>query len=159
MATKYPDSVDKRSMENGLEFQDFVADQLFEHGLFVQYYASRRYQYERGESRQGVEIKFDSWCTKSQRLSIETAEKTRIDGPWSPSGIYRKDNTWLYVQGNYEVFFIFSKTQLQSLHVWENPDGSLRLERKEEPTVRAFYMPFEVAERWALKVIRSKRTR
>jgi hypothetical protein len=94
MATRYPDSKDQQSDENGREFQDFCCVELARVGIVVQLFSSRRYQFEQGESVQGVEIKLDRRCTETGRLSIEIAEKTRADQRnWIASGIYRQDNT------------------------------------------------------------------
>jgi hypothetical protein len=58
MVIKYPDCKDEHSFESGLEFQDFVLDTLINHlGLTVSYYSSRKWQFDKGESRQGVEIR------------------------------------------------------------------------------------------------------
>jgi len=52
-----------------------------------------------------------------QQLSIEIAEKTKADNAkFVPSGIYRNDNSWLYIQGNFKTFWIFSKKLLILLH-------------------------------------------
>lgn len=114
---QYPDAKSKTSFQDGLEFQDFVCEKLANHGLFLQNTLSRKYQFELGENLQGWEIKLDNRCTETGRLSIEIAEKSRADiKVWTASGIYRNDNSWLYVQGNYEMLFIFSKTFLKRLH-------------------------------------------
>ncbi len=150
MNARYPDSVDPRSPESGSEFEDFCMEALRSIGVFVQVYKSRRYQFERGESAQGVEIKLDRLCTQTQRLSVEIAEKTSASQrQWTSSGIFRKDNTWLYVQGNYDVIYVFAKTTLQRLH------ESRRFAEHETATVRAFYLPLADAEKYAAIVLKS----
>ena len=147
----YPDCPDPNSFENGLEFQDYVIDALRGLGIIVQTYASKSYQYRKGESAQGVEIKLDSRCTETGRLSIEIAEKTTdLNKPWIPSGIYRSDNTWLYVQGNRHIVFVFPKNVLLMLH------KSGKYEEAETLTVKKFYLPMKLAERYAAKVLRHK---
>lgn len=155
MATNYPDAREN-AVEDGLAFQDFVCTELAKHGLIIQNYSSKRYQYEVGENVQGFEIKQDRRCTDTQRLSIEIAEKTRADRPeWTPSGIMRDDNSWLYIQGNDEVIFVFAKRTL--LLLYEHMKGQQTLQLHEEPkgnpTVRAFFLPLKTAERNAAKVI------
>jgi hypothetical protein len=152
MATKYPDCKDPDSFQSGLEFQDFVCTELAKHGIILQNLASKKAQFEIGENLQGFEIKLDRRCTETHRLSIEIAEKTRADRTdWTPSGIYRSDNTWLYIQGNYEALFIFSLKVLRQLHATgrfpasEYPVG--------HPTIRRFFLPFDIAERNCCKVI------
>lgn len=149
MGTKYPDSPNKNAYQEGLEFQDFVVVTLAEcFGLVLSVFSSRKYQYDRGETLQGVEIKLDKRCTETGRLSIEIAEKTRADKEtWTPSGVYRKDNTWLYIQGNYERIYIFFKKFLRLLH------RSGNMEEHMEPTIRAFYLPFAQADNYGFRVI------
>lgn len=151
---QYKDAKHANNLERGSEFQDFVQDMIALHlGINLQFYTSKRYQYDVGESRQGWEIKLDALCTDTKRLSIETAEKVRAsDNVWTPSGIYRTDNTWMYVQGNYDILFLFPKAFLKQLHVVK--DGhEWRYQRKEEPTIQAFYLPIEDAMRYAARVL------
>jgi N6-adenosine-specific RNA methylase IME4 len=84
---------------------------------------SKKFQYEIGENLQGFEIKYDARCTgdrgtlATNQLSIEIAEKTKDSNlNYIDSGIYRNDNSWLYIQGNYMMFWIFSKRILKLLH-------------------------------------------
>ena len=107
----------KEKFEAGCEYQDFVSDILrIKLGLFVGPYSSRKYQYEKGESQAGIEIKHDMQIQKYKNIFIETAEKTDANNSnWIPSGIYRSDNGWLYVIGDYHELFIFSKFQLRKI--------------------------------------------
>ena len=85
-------------------------------GLPVDFYKTKREQYIYGESVQGVEIKFDGNFARTGNLYIEIAEKTApSDTPYIGSGIFRKDNTWLYAIGNYEIIFLFLKKDLIKL--------------------------------------------
>lgn len=99
-------------------YQDFVVDALSSLiGLHVQVYTSKVYQFSVGESRQGVEIKNDEKYATTGNLWIETGEKARPrEGDYAKSGIYRGDNSWLYVIGNYDTIFVFPKTLLILLH-------------------------------------------
>jgi hypothetical protein len=111
------DAYRHNKIETGLVYQDFICDLLLRTlGLPVVQYASKFYQQQVGESRTGVEIKHDERYARSGNLWIEVAEKAvPRPGPYAPSGIYRSDNTWLYVIGNYDVVFLFGKTTLQNL--------------------------------------------
>ena len=77
------------------------------------------------------------------RLSIELQEKSRKAGErWIDSGILRQDNSWLYVQGNYEIIFIFAKNWLLRVyHTTVAPEDI----REFNGTVRKFYLPLEHA--------------
>jgi len=121
----YPDAKSESSFQDGLEFQDFVCEKLAGESIILQNFCSKKYQFAVGENLQGVEIKYDSWCSKSGRISIEVAEKTRNDSSlqWTPSGICREDNSWLYIQGNYKLLFIFAKRFLLNYYNNKNPSA------------------------------------
>lgn len=151
METKlYPDSPVQNSLQVGAEFQDFAAYHIHSQlGLSIQIYGSKKYQYAEGESTQGVEFKLDKGFIKYDHLSIEIAEKTNAaHNLWTPSGIYRKDNTWLYVQGNYDYFYIFFKHTLVHLH------DQGRLEKAGDlPTIRRAYLALPLADKIGKKVV------
>jgi len=151
MATisEYPDSLHNDSLQVGAEFLDFVLLTLQPMGLYLQPFTSKKYQYNKGESFQGWEVKLDNRCTDTERLSIEVSEKTKASNDiWVLSGIYRNDNTWLYIQGNYLVLYVFIKSILISLH------KSNKYEIGESyGTVRKFYLPLKDAERYSHKII------
>lgn len=150
MGTRYPHSKNSQSVENGNEFQDFAMRTLSEKwGFIVQVHTSAKYQLVHGESVQGIEIKYDALCTKTNRLSIEIAEKTNLDKPWVKSGIYSDPPSRFYIQGNFEAFWFFITRHLVFLHKSKKKE----YKEKEEPTIRAFYLPFEDANKWGLKVL------
>lgn len=141
----YPDGK-PGCFERGMEFQDFVCTILAREHIILQNLASKKYQIETGENLQGFEIKLDRRCTDTGRLSIEIAEKTRAEQvDWFPSGIYRDDNSWLYIQGNGQILFIFAKNWLRR---WHKHYGG---ECTPTPTIKAFYIQFEVAKEHAIK--------
>jgi len=141
--TRYPDSRNPNSIQHGLEFQDLITDCLREHGLYVQNYSSRKYQLDKGENVQGWEIKYDSWCTKSGRLSIEVEERTALDRPWVKSGIY-SGKSWLYIQGNEQRFWVFFTSFLRQLH-----QSGRYAEKDDNPaTIKTFYLPVSDADKY-----------
>ena len=72
----------------------FASNSRFAH-IILQNMSSQKYQFNIGENLQGFEIKLDTRCTETGRMSIEVAEKSRADSTkWTPSGIYREDNSW-----------------------------------------------------------------
>jgi len=140
----------KDSFQVGLEYQDFVFEQLARQlGMVFTPYTSYSYQKDKGESLQGVEIKLDARMVETKQLSIEVAEKSK-EGNYEfiPSGIYCEDNTWLYVQGNYDVIFIFCKKYLRRLH------QSGKYQEHELPTIKKFYLPIDHAFKICTKVIK-----
>ena len=146
---RYPDCKDPDSYKSGLEFQDFVVDLLRERlGIVITNYQSRLFQFGTGENRQGIEIKLDRDILRTGRVSIEIAEKARAANPYYvPSGIYRNDNSWLYIQGNWDIVFIFPKSYLRLLH------RSGRYPADSLPTLQRFLLPLDDAKRYAAKVI------
>ncbi len=137
-------------LEQGLTYQDFVADQLYNVGIVVVPYMSTKYQKHKGESRNGIEIKFDDGM-KSGNVYIETQEKSNPSNRnFIPSGIYRDDNSWLYVIGNYELILIFGKRNLQILF----EGGRYQEIEIKRATSKGFLLPISFAkERVAIKFI------
>jgi hypothetical protein len=136
----------------GERFQDFVCIELAKHNIIIQNINIKYFQYNEGENLQGVEIKYDGRCTGDNgttptgRLSIEIAEKTEASNyQFVPSGIYRNDNSWLYIQGNYMNLWIFSKNILQLLH------RNGKYEEHELPTIKKFYLPIDKADLFCAK--------
>ena len=143
---RYPDSRNDRSIQDGLEFQDLVTDRLAQDGIIIQNYCSKAYQLQKGENRQGWEIKLDNRCTETGRLSIEVAERTALDRPWVPSGIYAGHSAF-YIHGNRERFWLFETSFLQRLH------KTARYAEKDDnpPTIRTFYLPISDADKYGLR--------
>jgi hypothetical protein len=112
----------KKQLEIGLKFQDFISDKLIESlGIPLTSYSSKEYQNYKGENRQGFEIKFDDRFKETNNLYIEIEEKSNPDNAYYvKSGIYRDDNTWLYLIGDYDEVFIFGKKILQFMHKSNN---------------------------------------
>ena len=151
-ATKpfYPDGDRPTLFEEGLQFQDYIADLFMQElGIALTSYSSKEWQCMKGENRQGIEIKLDRRILETGNVSIEVAEKSRADIPtWTDSGIMRDDNAWLYVQGNRQIVFVFAKKILRMLYLTRYQDRV----RAPKPTIKAFLMPVSVAKKYALKV-------
>ncbi|MEJ7871742.1 MAG: hypothetical protein WKF67_05750 [Rubrobacteraceae bacterium] len=141
-----------RMSEKATEFEDFVFDLLRKHGLTVNRYVSRKWQYGVGECSGGIEVKFDDRMRETDNVYIEVAEKAQPNESraYSPSGIYRNDNSWLYVIGDYYTVYVFAKKTLQHLH------KSGRYEQKSKPTSLAFVLPKAKAELHAARVFRGE---
>jgi hypothetical protein len=138
----YPHSPVKDSLEKGLSFQDFVCIELAKRHIVLQNIGSKRFQLEVGENLQGFEIKLDNGCTKFGHLSIEVAEKASRDRLWwTPSGIMRNDNSILYIQGNYEAFWVFAKNWLRRWKDEKCPEVD-----EFNGTIQRFFLDIEVAD-------------
>ena len=149
-SVNYPNSKDKNSFESGMEYQDYVADLLRDKlGIVITNYTSAKFQFETGENKQGIEIKLDKDFDSTNQLSIETAEKTKANNPiWVPSGIYRNDNSWLYIQGTFKTTFIFSKNLLIMLHKTKR-----YVEHTAYGTLKGFFLPMVDCNKYASKII------
>jgi hypothetical protein len=146
----YPDAKHPNEYQRGVEWQDFVCQYLVREGIVLQNFSSKKYQYEVGENLQGWEIKRDDRCTDTGRLSIEVAEKSSRGLPfWTDSGIMSRLNPWLYIQGNRSILFIFATKTLRAYLAKYNCEVTEKM-----GTIKTFYIPMDVAEYLALKVIR-----
>lgn len=143
--TKYPDAPRRDTLEVGLQFQDFVVDTcLREWGKVIQCYSSRKYQLSKGESVQGVEIKYDGPCSRTLQLSIEVAERKDKTLYWFDSGICGRDTACEYIQGNYDTLFLFERAAL--LRYFEDTSPEVV---QPNPTIRVFRVGFAAASRLA----------
>lgn len=133
-------------LQQGLYFQDIVTAALYQRGIVVVSYSSRAFQNSHGENMLGAEIKRDGKFRESGNLYIEIAEKSHPDKQiYIPSGIHRKDNSWLYVIGDEKTIFIFSTKYLQMLEK--------RYHHVQTPTSMAFLVPLEDADKYCIRKI------
>lgn len=140
----YPDAPNRAdTLKDADAFQEHVRRILNPWGITIWNFAHKHEQYTIGENPQGCEIKLDRRCTETGRLSIEIQEKTRRDSPtWINSGILRNDNSWLYVQGNYEIVFVFAKNWLVRWYESKVVEADIH---ESYGTVRKFYLPLKTA--------------
>jgi len=144
---KYASGYYGDKLEQGLEFQDVATVALYQKGIVVVGYASRRYQNNCGENMLGAEIKRDGGFRNTGNLYIETAEKSHPDKEqYVSSGIYRGDS-WLFVIGDEQTFWIFSTKYLQKLEKLN------RYRRVIKTTSKGFLMPLDEAERYSIRRI------
>ena len=127
--------------EAGMLYQDLVVDAFDkELRIPIQTYDSQYRQYAIGESRQGIEVKFDMRFVETGNLYVETAEKREPrHGQYHPSGIYRRDNSWLYVIGDERFIFVFTRCELLRLH--QAGEGGRRFKHVETDTSKGFLLP------------------
>jgi len=135
-------------LEEGNRFEDYVAITLYRRGLVLVRFGSRRYQWEVGENLVGAEIKRDGLFRETGNLYIETAEKAHPNNErYVESGIYRSDNSWLYIIGDEQTFYVFAITILRLL----NECGRYTI--KQKPTSHGFLLPLKDAEKFrALRI-------
>lgn len=142
----------ERQLQIGLEYQDFVCETLLkELGLPIISYASKKYQRTKGENKQGIEIKYQSKMREYNSLYIETEEKSNEKHEsYIHSGIFRDDNSWLFLTGDFTTLFIFSIKFLKLAYA----SGKYKItEPKNIKTSRGFILPLADAEKHCLKKI------
>jgi hypothetical protein len=140
-------------LEEGQRFQDHCAYWLQKTlNIGIVNFQTKEYQYKFGENMQGIELKFDKVFQTTSNLWIETAERHNPDTPYSDSGIFRKDNSWLYCIGNYEVIYIFQKSLLVFLY----QTGRYPLIENKLMTSKGFLLPKSSADKYAAAKIATK---
>lgn len=139
-----------QQLSDGLEYQDFVAEQLYHIGLPLFNYASKKFQQEMGENKLGVEIKLQKRFAETGNLWIEIAEKSDpANYSYIASGIFRNDNTWLFVTGDTSVIYIFAKTFLKKLVEC----GKFKIIENKTKTSKGILMCKTDADKYAAKII------
>lgn len=140
----------KPQLEEAARYQDFITDELLKRGIVLNQYASREYQRKVGESASGIEIKYDKRMAETGNVYIEVEEKSDPSlHDYSKSGVYRNDNTWLYLIGNYEKALLMSKRQLRLCieygEEWRKSKGIIF---REIATSRGYTFPVEYCKRF-----------
>jgi len=143
---EYDNGYYQKKLAEAQEYQDFIMHQLYMRGIVVLCFSSKKYQYAIGENIMGAEIKFQKRYKDYGSFAIEMEEKSNPANPnFVPSGIYRSDNSWLFIAGDYDTFYIFSTKYLRML--------SSRYKPYEKPTSKGFVLPVEEAEKYCLKKV------
>lgn len=129
----------EKDKDDGEEYQDFVAIELWTRGIAVHFNGSKKYQLEMGESPSGIEIKYDRLLEQTGNVFIETESLSKDGKRWVRGGITKEDNAWLYCIGNRKELYIFGKKQLQMMADklgWFIQKGYV--EKKVTPTAKGF---------------------
>ena len=147
---KYNKGYYNEKLKIGLEFQDRVTMELYKRGIVLVGYSSNKYQNEYGENILGAEIKRDGMFRETGNLYIEIAEKSHPDKEnFTPSGIYRDDNSWLFIIGDENTFYIFVNKYLRWLEK--------KYQKKIKTTSKGFLMPLKDADKYCIRKIQIKR--
>lgn len=104
-----------KKLQEGLEYQDFVAVEFSKIGIAITSFSSKKYQYKKGENLQGYEIKNDQKFRQTGNLWIEVEERLDPNGVYCPSGIFRSDNTIFYFMGDYQGGYLMQKNVLKAI--------------------------------------------
>jgi len=139
----------KERLLQGKEYENFVRKVLKEKmNLSVDVYKNIQDQYNIGESEQGFEIKYDKRYKETNNIYIEVAEKTNKNNlNFIDSGIYRNDNSWILLIGNFDVIYFFGINTLRLLYETD------RFKKVKTETSKAFLLYPEDIEKYKLKKI------
>lgn len=137
-----------QELESTLKYQDFAEGVLYDIGLPIGLYRSKKWNIEKGESRAGVEIKNDMKFAETGNLYFETYERRKKEGKWVESGLNRNDNTMLYFVGDYNRAWLFSKNILKAICQKDC------FKRVETDTSKGVLVPIEYFEKNPLLVMR-----
>lgn len=141
-------------IQEGLEFQDIMMETLFAIGIALSPYTSIKRQIESGENIQGIEIKHDGNFRETGNLWIEGQEKSNPDkANYVSSGIYREDNSWLFLIGDEVTAYLFAIKHLRAVY------PKYRLIENNTRTSRGILMPIRDAEKYCIRKIEAKKTR
>jgi hypothetical protein len=122
-------------------FEDHACQKLYEAGMVVVPYRSRSWQSRYGESRAGVEIKYDKNRNKTGNLFIEIEEKWGEEAEWKPSGIFGK-GVFLCI-GDYHKIWLIGFNVLKRVYA---TDAHKDVATK---TARGFLLPVALADKVA----------
>ena len=129
------------NLRDAKEFENFVSDTLMhECAILACVYRGKHHQVLYGESRTGIEIKYDKKFRQSGNLFIETAESCHQSKALKKAGIYHPSDPWLFVIGDYSSFWVFATTTLRLCH----ERGSHR--KVSTPTSEGMLLPIEAAD-------------
>jgi len=140
----------KADLKAGQEYEDFVAQQLWERHWPIYVYRSKKWQWKAGESVNGIEIKLDRRFRETGNLFIETAERRTTDGTsqWRPSGIYDEHDPRILAIGDYQTIYLLGVRLVRYAC-----SSSKRFTEIERGTFRGYLLPVAMAGAWAIDVI------
>jgi hypothetical protein len=95
-------------------FELYIDNMFKEQGVDIGVFYDKDSQYS-GESRAGIEIKYDDKSLKTPNLYIEYQERLNEGEPWVDSGILKNDNTIYWAIGNYEFVYFIAKKDLVNI--------------------------------------------
>lgn len=100
-----------RNLTESHRFELYVACIFKNYGFDIGLYYGKDEQYA-GESRAGIEIKYDKESLKTGNIYIEYKERLNSNDVWVKSGILKNDNTTYWAIGNYNFLFFIEKAIL-----------------------------------------------
>lgn len=140
----------------GLEFESYIMDWFAkEKNINLSHYTTYKEQIHKGENRQGIEIKNDQMFKNTGNLFISVERE--YDYTTHPSGIF-KDQSWLYVIGDKDCFYIFSTKQLRQIYRGNKPKLYNGFKTPKGGTEKGFLLNKKMADKFCIEKV-SKQTK
>lgn len=139
----YEDNYQK-SLEEGLEFENYCYRWLEVHkGAKLIPCKGKIEQIQIGENKLGIEFKLDKKFRETGNLYIEIKERRHPGLNYTDSGIFRKDNSWLYAIGDYQSLYVFAKNRLVDCYRWavKNANNEFRIVENQTKTSFGLLLP------------------
>ena len=112
--------MDKSKEIRAKEFESYIMNwYLKEHSISLSHFTTLKEQIHIGENRQGIEIKNDQKLSTTGNIYI-SVKRVYDYGKEYPSGIF-KNQSWLYVIGDYNMHWVFSIKHLKQYYTSANP--------------------------------------
>lgn len=140
-----------RNLTDSHRFELFVSDKFLKNGFDIGLYYSRDGQYS-GESKAGVEIKYDKRSEETGNLYIEIEESLTREQMFVSSGIFKEDNTKVIAIGNYSFIYFFEKNKLIELYQNIENYRDLRKVGAHRGTSKGFIIPIRLADNFSLSI-------
>lgn len=138
------------------KFEVFIDCIFREKGIDIGLYYDTEGQYNKGESKVGIEIKYDNMSLQTGNLYIEYKEKLNAENKnWVNSGIFKNDNTKYFLIGTPKEFFIMRKSDLLELKEKiskKDYTGDCKLKKCRRGTSLGFIIPIKEARSISLEV-------
>lgn len=140
----------------GLKFESYIMDWFAkEKNINLSHYTTYEEQIHKGENRQGIEIKNDQMFKNTGNLFISVERE--YDYATHPSGIF-KDQSWLYVIGDKDCFYIFSTKQLRQIYNGNKPKLFNGFKTPKGGTEKGFLLNKKMADKFCIEKV-SKQTK
>ncbi len=140
----------------GLKFESYIMDWFAkEKNINLSHYTTYEEQISKGENRQGIEIKNDQMFKNTGNLFISVEREYGYTT--HPSGIF-KNQSWLYVIGDKDCFYIFSTKQLRQIYNGNKPKLFNGFKTPKGGTEKGFLLSTKMADKFCVEKV-SKQTK
>ena len=137
--------------QNGLNFESYIMDWFAkEKNINLSHYTTYQEQIDKGENRQGFEIKNDQMFKKTGNIFISVARHYGYIN--RPSGIF-KNQSWIYVIGDKHCFYLFSTKHLRQIYNETKPKLYNGFKTKKGGIEKGFLLSQKMADKYCIEKI------